>query len=124
MTENRETDGSGARNPALDAVRAAAALVVVIGHALTVAGLCEGPSASAMAQFVVAAGQPGLTNSWVNWMSRMRMARATVSIKSSGSAKRLTSGLVFSESVKAMILSIREPEGVGPAPVIEAAIDH
>ena len=60
MTENRETDGSGARNPALDAVRAAAALVVVIGHALTVAGLCEGPSASAMAQFVVAAVQPAV----------------------------------------------------------------
>jgi hypothetical protein len=48
------------------------------------------------------AGQEGLMNSWVSCRSRIRICRATVSIRSSGSAKRLTSGLVLSESVKAM----------------------
>lgn len=48
------------RNATLDLVRAMAAFVVVAGHALTVAGLCEGLSASAAARFVVAAGQPAV----------------------------------------------------------------
>src|SRR3954468_3086749 len=48
------------------------------------------------------AGHDGLMNSWVSCRSRIRSRLATVSIRSSGSAKRLTSGLVLSESVKAM----------------------
>src|SRR3954469_739020 len=49
------------------------------------------------------AGHEGLMNSWVSCRSRIRSRVATVSISSSGSAKRLTSGLVLSESVKAIL---------------------
>src|SRR5690606_25759782 len=55
------------------------------------------------------AGQLGLMNSCVSCRSRMRKSRATVSIRSSGSAKRLTSGLVFRESVSAILASSSAP---------------
>lgn len=60
---------------------------------------------SRVSRRVVAAGHDGLMNSCVNCTSRIFMSCAMVSIRSPGSAKRFTSGFVFSASVNAMFVS-------------------
>ncbi len=54
---------------------------------------------SRVSRRITAAGQLGLTNSCVSCRSRSLRSRATVSMRSAGSAKRFTSGLVLSDSV-------------------------
>src|ERR1700712_5635824 len=54
---------------------------------------------------VVAAGHDGLMNSCVSCTSRIFILCAMASMRSSGSAKRFTSGLVLSARVKAIFVS-------------------
>src|SRR3990170_8443245 len=53
-------------------------------------------------RFTVGAAHDGLMNSWTSWICPMPIASAKTLITSSGSAKRLTNGLVFTESENPM----------------------
>ena len=53
-------------------------------------------------RFTVDAGHDGLMNSWTSWMCPMPISSVKTLITSSGSAKRLTNGFVFTESENPM----------------------